>query len=71
MMLASARCRVPMQEEVERGASESEECSDLAVLVQRLMEVEIELFLCQKLQLLPLEVGGLLVPGRWGDKAHV
>lgn len=35
----------------------------LAVRVQRLMEVQVQLLLCQQLQLLPLEVRGLLVPG--------
>lgn len=37
-------------------------CSNLAVLVQCLMKMEIKWFLCEKLQFLPLEVGGLLVP---------
>lgn len=36
-------------------------CSNLAVLVQCLMKMEIKWFLCEKLQFLPLEVGGLLV----------
>lgn len=35
------------------------------------MKVEIELFLCEKLQFLPLEVCGLLVPGFQEHNEHV
>lgn len=36
----------------------------LTVLVQGLMKVKIKWFLGEKLKFLPLEVGGLLVPGK-------
>lgn len=44
------------------GLKEATRVGTLAVFVQRLMEVEIKWFLCEKLQFLPLEVGRLLVP---------